>query len=136
MKLIPRFSRLRREGFTLIELVMTIVVLGIVSLPLSLLLGRHIQSVFISEDYTTALNLARFEMEKVNNMTYNSIASRNFPNYRGYSYDLTRTVTYAQGSDSSAERLKRIIVEVRKSGGPEILTSMVTYIARNIIYEP
>lgn len=124
--------RLKNRGFTLVELIMTIVVVGIVAIPLSLLLSSHVQSVFDSGDYTIANNLARFEMEAVNNLAYADIVSANFTNYQGYSYDIVRTVNYAQGSGSAAESLKRVVVQVRKSGDPTILVSLVTYIARNV----
>lgn len=127
--------RLRHnKGFTLIELLMTIVVVGIVAVPLSLMLSRHIESAFASTDYTTAVNLARFEMEKMNNADYADIGSDNFSNYEGYDYDVTRVVTYAQGNAASQESLKKITVEVKKSGSAISLISLVTYIAKNIRY--
>jgi prepilin-type N-terminal cleavage/methylation domain-containing protein len=132
MKLIPRLRH--KTAFTLIELIMTIVVVGIVAVPLSLLLSQHIESTFQSEDLTIATNLSRFEMEKVNNLAYASIVNATFSNYEGYNYDVARTVTYAQGSDVSAESLKKITVEVRKSGSAAVLANITTYIARNVSY--
>lgn len=127
--------RLRHKtGFTLIELIMTIVVVGIVSIPLSLLVSAHIRSVFNSADNTLARELARFEMEKVNNTSYASISSANTSNYEGYTFDITRTVTYAQGDASSTESLKKIVVDVKKSGSAAILVSLMTYIAKNVGY--
>jgi len=54
------------RGFTLIELIMTIVLVGIVSIPLSLLIAQHITSAAYSKDTTLAFNLARWDMEQVN----------------------------------------------------------------------
>lgn len=130
----PSRLRRKREGFTLIELVMTIVVVAIISIPLSLLVIQHIESVVQSKDYTMAMNLARWEMEIVNNTGYASISTANFPNYKGYPYDLTRTVTFAAGSGASAESLKQITVTVRRSGSATDLVKFITYIARNVIY--
>lgn len=121
------------RAFTLIELIMTIIVVGIAAIPLSLSISQHAESVFYSQDLTTAISLARFEMEKVNNMGYTSIVSAN-PIYPGYNYDLTRIVTYAQGNDASSESLKKIIVTVTKSGSSEALGSLITYIAKNVSY--
>ena len=123
----------RRAGFTLIERIMTIVVVAIVCIPLSLLLSQHIRSLFQSEALTTARQLARFEMEKVNNMGYTSINSDSSV-YAGYDYDVTRTVTYRYGSEGSDESLKKITVEVNKSGSAEVLVSLVTYLAKNVSY--
>jgi prepilin-type N-terminal cleavage/methylation domain-containing protein len=120
------------RSFTLIELIMTMVVMGVVAVPLSLLLSQHTQSVFQSADYTTALNLARLEMEKVNNTAYASINSASYTNYSGYDYDLTRTFIYAYGTAMSAQSVKKILVSVTKHGSATELFSLVTYIAKNV----
>ena len=125
---------MKRQGFTLIELILTIVVVSICAIPLSLLVSQHVTSLFQSQDYTMAVNLARFEMEKVNNMSYANIVSGSFLNYRGYPYDVTRTVSYAQGNGSTAESLKKIQVDVKKAGSSTVLVTFLTYIVRNIIY--
>lgn len=128
-----RRSRHKR-GFTLVELIMTIVLIGITAVPLSLMVVQHIQSVYISHDYAVARNLARFEMEVVNNTAYASIASASFPNYRGYNYDVNRNVTFAQGNSSSSESLKRVAVSVTRHGSAAALFNSVTYIAKNVNY--
>jgi prepilin-type N-terminal cleavage/methylation domain-containing protein len=128
------FSLMTVKGFSLIELIMTIVVVSIVAIPLSLLISQHVESAIQSEDYAMAVNLARFEMEKVNNMNYTSIVDASFSNYQGYNYDVTRTVTYAQGNGSSTESLKQIEVTVRKSATGSDMVRLVTYIAKNVNY--
>jgi type II secretory pathway pseudopilin PulG len=122
----------KRKGFILIELIMTIVVVGLIAFPLSLSLTEQVQGVRQSGDYTAALNLARFEMEKVNNLNYDSIIGADFSNYQGYTYDISRAVTvlYTQGN----EELKQITVDVKKAGSATVLVSLVTYIAKNITY--
>lgn len=122
------------SGFSLIELIMTIVVMSIVSIPLSLLIGAHSKSVFVSEDEAMAQNLARFEMEKINNMNYANVTSANASNYQGYKYDLARTVTYVQGNGSSAESLKKIKVDVTKSNSTKVIASLTTYLVKNVVY--
>ena len=113
---------------------MAIVVVGIVALPVSITLAKHVQSVFQSQDITMAINLARFDLAQMNNTSYTSIASANIPNYQGYGYNLTRTVSYVNGSSFSAESTKKITVQVTKSGSAEVLVKLVTYISRNIRY--
>jgi prepilin-type N-terminal cleavage/methylation domain-containing protein len=133
MKSIPRLPP-KRKAFTLVELIMTIIIVSIISIGLALMLSQHIEGAFYSEDLTTALNLARLEMEKVNNMSYANINSANFTNYEGYSYDLTRTVAYQYGNASSTESTKKVTVEVKKAGTSAVLISLVTYLAKNISY--
>ncbi len=113
---------------------MTIVAAGIVAIPLSLLVSEHIRSVFKASDDTLAFNLAEFEMEKVNNTSYSSISSANTSNYEGYSYDVTRTVSYAYGTSGSSQSVKKIQVDVKKSGSAVVLASLITYIAKNVNY--
>jgi prepilin-type N-terminal cleavage/methylation domain-containing protein len=133
MKSIPRLP-LKRKAFTLVELIMTIIIVSIISIGLALMLSQHVEGAFYSEDLTTALNLARLEVEKVNNMSYANINSANFTNYEGYNYDLTRTVAYQYGNASSTESTKKVTVEVKKAGTSEVFISLVTYLAKNISY--
>jgi hypothetical protein len=117
-----------------VELMMTIILVGITALPVALFINENIQGVFRSQDMINAVNLARLEMEKVNNLPFDSIIDATLPRYENYNYDIIRTVTYAQGSDTTAEALKRVEVAARRSGADNILFSLVTFIARNINY--
>jgi len=119
------------SGMTLIELIMTIVVVGIIAIPLSLLMYQHVTSVALSEDYTMAINLGRFEIETVKSLDYTNIVNDS-STYLGY--NVNRTVTYAYGNGSSAESLKEIKVDVIKVGTTTVLVSFVTYVARNVSY--
>ena len=112
---------------------MTIIVVGIVSIPLSLLLSQHIQSTFQSEDLTITRQLARLEMEKVNNMDFASIideGDKNFSPYEGYNYYLTRDVELVDSS--GGESIISITVEVTRQGDSEVLIRLITYIVDNI----
>ena len=122
----------KSKGFTLIELVMTIVVVGIVGVPLALSIGQQVYSTVQSGAYTKALNLARYEMEILNNTAFASIATASYPSFQGYPYNVTVTVTYAQGTSSSTESLKLIVVSVTQTGSATVLASLTTYMAKNI----
>lgn len=121
----------KKKSFTLVELIMTIVVVGIIALPISITLSRHIQSVFISQDYTVALNLARFEMEKVVNTAYASITGASFSNYQGYAYDLTTSVSETV---SGSEAYKLITISVTKAGSATVLVTLKTYVVKNVTW--
>jgi prepilin-type N-terminal cleavage/methylation domain-containing protein len=133
MRLTP-LSLKNTRAFSLIELVITIVVVSIIAVPLALFIFENIENVFKSEDLTLALDLARLEMETVNNLAYTSINSASYSNYQGYAYDVTRTMTYAYGTALTPESVKKIVVEVKKSGSAAVLVNLVTYIAKNISY--
>lgn len=127
----PNIGARAKTGFTLIELVMTMVVIGIVSVPLSYLITSHLEGVFLLEDDTMAQNLARFELEKVNNMAYANInaGTVTVSNYQGYAYDVTRTVSFVPGS---AESLKKIQVDVQESGSAKVNATLTMYLAKGV----
>jgi hypothetical protein len=83
---------------------------------------------------TVATNLARFDLEQMNNAAYASVGTATFSNYQGYSYDLDRTVAYVNGTALSAESTKKVTVQVTKSGSASVLAELVTYISRNVRY--
>lgn len=125
---------LKSRGVTLVELVVTIVVVGIVAVPLSLTLSQHIRSAFQAQDAASSRNIGRFELERILNTPYANIASASFSNYSGYGYDVISTVSYLQGNNGSAESLKKIVVDVRKAGEPTVFATLVTYVAKNVNY--
>jgi len=136
-KSLSRLHR-NRKGFTLFELIVTIVILGIMAVPLSLTLFKHLESVTISKDLTQAVNLGRYHVEEMNNRIFThadlAVGTYNLPNYKGYPYDLTRIVSYTQGSDLTAEGLKKIQVDVKRAGQATPLATFITFVARNVNY--
>lgn len=135
MRSIAHFPRgSRNRGFTLLELVLTTVVVAVIAIPFAMTVEETVQGAFVSQDLMMATQLGRAEVERVNNMPYASMVSASFTNYQGYDYDVTRTVVYIQGNAASAESMKSITVDVRKAGSPTVLASFVTYFARNINY--
>ena len=105
---------------------MTIVIVGIISIPLSLLLVQHVESTFQSHDYTGAIQLARDEIERVKNTNYDSINNLSFTSD---DYLITRTI---QETSTPPEGLKQVRVDVQRSGSLNILYTLFTNIARNV----
>lgn len=126
----------KERSFTLIELIMTIVAVGIIAVPLSLFVVSSTQSVFKSHDYTVSSNLALLEMEHVNNLSYATLSTgtTNFPSYQGYPYNVARTVVYVFGNDAATESLKRITVTVSSVSPAAVVATLDTYIAKNVTY--
>jgi|GEM_PF-1230978 len=132
---LPKNSRrVCAAGFTLIELVLVIVVLSMTAIPVSLILVEHVEAVVESSEGTIARQLARAEMERINNLPYNTVASSSTTRYWGYDYDVVTTVSYAAGNGTTAQSLKLIRVEVRKTGQATSLLDVVTYRCRGITH--
>ncbi len=117
---------------------MTIVVVGVIAVPLALLIGQYIDSVFDSHEYLITMNLARMEMERVYNMPFDRVVSTTFPQYQGYAYELERRVTVVPTTlpvpaDSS---LKIIKVFVRRPRSAETILGLSTRLTGVLAYGP
>lgn len=123
-------------GFTLIEIIVTIVLLAVIAVTVGLFTMAQMQAVARSGEYTIAFNLARLELETVNNLAYASVLTTTTPNYKSYPYDVIRTVECTLGPDCDAlsESFKKITIQVRKSGSSEDSAKIVTYIAKNVTF--
>ncbi len=140
-------------GLTLVELVITISLAAIISIPVGLLLSEHLSGVMRSRDVTVAMNLARYEVERLESLnnfchtdlTVNSPAGTTINPYQGYPYGLTRIVWCQTGDCTSncasppsnaANGVKRIEIRVTKSGSTAILASLVTYRTKFVLFGP
>lgn len=125
------------KSFTLVELVMSVVVLSIISLPLSLLICRYVSSAYSGHSKMYAVNLARREAEVVCNIGFNSLGEgvSLFSQYEGFPYDIRRTVSYKEGGALSDESLKKIELEVFPEGETTGRLAEVTmYRAKNVSF--
>lgn len=119
------------KAFTFIELIITIVLISIVVIPSSIFIVETIRGAFKSEDITVAVNLARMELEKTNNMLYEDIDDEDFNNYEGYNYDLRRDIDYIESVPPSAGGVMEIKVKVYPAGKlgskDDLLATVITH---------
>jgi len=119
------------RGFTLIELVITILIISLFVAGIAMIMQQIAVDLVISGDTVKALGLARLEMSKINNLSY-SDPTLSHPynvttsNYEGSVYDLNRRVRYVVGT---SKNLKKVTVSVYPSGTSDILSSLTTYVA-------
>ena len=138
------------RGLTLIELVITISLAGILGIPVGILLSEHLNAALRARDATVATNLARYEIERLDSLndfchadlTINSPGGTTINPYLGYPYALTRIVWCQTGNCASNcgapananNGVKRIEIRVTKSGSSTILASLVTYRTQYVLF--
>jgi prepilin-type N-terminal cleavage/methylation domain-containing protein len=91
--------KINRGGFTLIELIMTIVIMGIIVVASASSYRNLIERAFQSTDIVKAVNMARVESSVVNSISYSDATLSNgynnlTSNYLSSGYDLRRQVSY------------------------------------------
>lgn len=122
----------RLRSFTLIELIITIVLMGILMIPLGIMSMEYMRGIVYVRDLGTAEGLGKIETAKINNLSYSDATladgyDNTITNYEGYPYDLRRTVNYVAGWNNN---LKQVQVRVYPSGNTTaFLANLITYIA-------
>ena len=128
------------EGFTLIEIIISIVLMGIILGTLALGYRQLVKAIFVNQDISEAICLSRMEMAMIDNLNYSDATLAHgydniTANYNSSGYDLNRSVSYAAGNDASAESLKKITVKIVPSGGSftsDVLITSIIYRAKNV----
>ncbi len=120
-----------KAGVTLIELILAMIILAFVALSSAAMIGAQIQGMIASTNLTAAGNLARLEMERLNNIAYAAVASGSTVIAP---YTVTRSVATVVGG-GGAER-KDITLTVQRTGSAAILWTLYGSIANNVVYAP
>jgi len=123
------------RGYTLIELIVSIVVLSIAITGIALLFLGDTEVSIYSKDLIQAENLARLEATKVENLSFSDVTLASGYNntttaYEGYPLDLNRQVAIVAGT---SDNLKKVTISVYPTGTTEPLISVITYKA-NVAY--
>jgi len=148
----------RVAGFSLIELSLTIFLLGILSLPIGGMVVEHLKASIEGDETVSAQNLARYELERIVAVRFNQIddwcsvpqsqlpaseswcpATVEAPNpYAALPHAVTRRVSFQNPTDgSSANNMKRITVKVfRPAFSPEPVITMTAYRTDAVTYGP
>ena len=152
----------RRAGFTLMELILVISLAMVIGIPVGKLLAEHLTGAIRARDYTVGMNLARWEMERLDsldsatgldnangfchlNLNLTSLTPSPINNYwPGYPYALTRIVQCQVGDCTSNNcaswnsngnnGIKRIELWVTKMGSGEPVATLVTYRTKYVRY--
>lgn len=119
-------------SFTLIEIIITIVLVGLALIPLSIMALEYVRGTFYSRDLGVVEGLAKDELSKVNSLSfndptladgYNNITG----NYQGYPFDLQRSVNIVPGMNNA---LKQVQVRIYPAGDlSRQLINITTFVA-------
>ncbi|MFH1441895.1 MAG: prepilin-type N-terminal cleavage/methylation domain-containing protein [Candidatus Omnitrophota bacterium] len=126
----------KNRSFTLIELIMSVVIIAIVMIPVAFMSMEYIYAIQHSRQIAAAEGLAKVEMAKVNNLAYTDSTladgyDNTTANYEGYPFNLRRTVSYVSGWSNN---LKQVQVRVYPSlDATHFLVNLITYVA-NVTY--
>ncbi len=112
-----------RKGFTLIELIIAIVVAGVISIGVAIFLSEYLNSTVFLHYETFAMNLARMEIEKTNNIAIADLGNALWNDYEGYGYKVVRKVSNVQGTSN---KVKEIEVSVYKPADT-LLYSLIVF---------
>lgn len=110
---------------------MAMVLLGFVALASAAMIGAQIQGMITSTDLTAAGNLARLEMERLNNIAYASVANGSTVIAP---YTVNRSVATVAGGGGAAR--KDITLTVQRTGSAAIVYTLYGSIASNVVYAP
>lgn len=84
----------RRRGFTFVEILITLAILSIAVLPLMQLFATAVEQTAYTDDLTTALALAREEVEKIKNLALTPEQIKQMGNVVNPPVQLQKTVWY------------------------------------------
>ncbi len=136
------------RGLTLVELVITISLTAILSIPVGILISEHLTAAIRTRDVMVAMNLARYEMERLDSLNDFfaapdlNIVSTTVQNYQGFPYTMVRAVDCLVGDCTSilttSQGVKRIRITVFKPTDSNPLATqmatVVTYRAKHVLF--
>ena len=132
---------MNKKGFTLIELIVSIVIAGIILISFAASYRQIISGLIYDSDLSKAIALSQLEFSIANSISYADATlaggyNNLSVNYQGSGYDVRRQVSYDFGSDVTAQSLKRITITVYRTGSASPIMSTVTLRAKNVTYGP
>ena len=145
-------------GLTLVELVITISLAGIIGVPVGIILSRQLDSALRARDYAVAMSLARAAMEQVDSASdlpafcnLNSTVPAPVSGYPAYTVErvvacqttgstcncgCSGACGTVAGAASARNDIKRIEIRLTKSGSGERLATLVTYRTKYVLFGP
>jgi prepilin-type N-terminal cleavage/methylation domain-containing protein len=133
-------STIKKRGFTLIEVILSVVLIAIIVPAGVVALSNLSHTVGFYQRVSQAINIAKDQMSIVNRLPFNDPTLANgknivSQNYQNSSFNVTRTVNNVFGNDNNAEVLKRIMVKVQDTM-TNVSFTLYTLRAKNVVFGP
>jgi len=130
-----------KKAYTLVELIMTIVIIGLIIIPIASGYKQIVATSAQNSKISKGVNISELEFSIINNTSYTDPALANgynnlTSNYEGSGMDLRREVSYLAGTDATAQSIKQITVTIYAGGTSSVVLKTTTYRTKNVIYAP
>ncbi|MCX5751907.1 MAG: type II secretion system protein [Candidatus Saganbacteria bacterium] len=134
-------SEIRNHGFTLIEMVLSILLISIIVPAAAVSFANVSNSVIRYQRISQAIIIAKEEMAIVNRLPFSNPTLINgynvtTQNYQGSGFNVTRKVTNIYGNDTNAEVLKKIQVTAQDTVTKNLSFALYTMRAKNVYFGP
>lgn len=120
-------NRNTQHGFTIIELLMTIIIAAIIVIPTSVVIYESVCKTFLPEHFTIASSLLKSETERVTNLRFNDVTNEGPTSYTGdfsdYSYQVSFYYVRADNLNIQSPNptdYKRIQITILHTGFPDV----------------
>lgn len=127
---------MKKNGFTLIELIMTIVIGAIILIPVSVLVVESVTNTIMPEHFAIASSLLEREIERVSNLRFSAVANEGPTSYGGNFSEYLRQVSFYYVNSGALNTqvagptdYKRVTITISRSGLPSV--SAVTLLTNN-----
>ena len=122
MKFRLKLKELKRNqrGFTLIEVILAIALLGIIAVAFLSAMGTGSLSLFIADERATAESLARSQLEYVKNQWYKDAPWNSTVNYNGYTVNVSADPLNTP--DDGIQKITVVVSHSRPDKEVEVIT--------------
>ncbi len=118
----------KKGGFTLIEIVMTTAIGGVILVGLSLAMQTQMRTAIDNRNYLIALNLGNRQMALMNNAAYPAVAAETAQSADAAFPNFIPTQEVASISTSGVYSIRQITIRIRKgSAAGAVLLRLDTY---------
>lgn len=125
---------MRKNGFTYIELLITLAIIAVLFVPMMQLFSHSLNSTVVSQNLITATNLAKWEMEKIKNLNVTELQLQEigdtlYPPLKEEPLEMNNVKWRIKREIVAGSKPLQVSVKVYREGEPrEVVVRLVTLI--------